>query len=103
MADPAELRQELEEATRNIVGAHARIARQNELLRTLAEDATEAEKLLHTMMEAVDAMKNHRRQIMRELAAQDEGESYARWPMYRCTSVFSGSAKAQRVSAAQAP
>jgi hypothetical protein len=30
--------------------------------------------LLHTMMEAVDAMKNRRRQIVRELAAQDEGE-----------------------------
>jgi hypothetical protein len=74
MADPAELRQELEDATRNIVGVHARIARQNELLRTLAEDGTEAEKSLHTMMEAVDAMKNHRRQLVRELVAQDEGE-----------------------------
>jgi hypothetical protein len=76
MADPAELRQELEEATRHMVDSHARIARQCRLIGQLSAEGqvvTGAEDLLRTMEQGLEAMQAHRQHIVRKLW-RDEDE-----------------------------
>jgi hypothetical protein len=66
----SELRQELARANSHIREGQERIARQAELVRGLdanGQDTTDAELLLHTMNEAVNAMDSHRQHIVREL------------------------------------
>jgi hypothetical protein len=65
-----ELQQELADATHHIVEGHARIARQRELVGQLSadgHDVTEADKLLRTMVEGLEAIQVRRQQIVREL------------------------------------
>jgi hypothetical protein len=70
MDDTSELERELTECNRHIVQGHARIARQREIIGHLTDagqDVTDAENLLRSMMEGLEAMEDRRQQIMREL------------------------------------
>jgi hypothetical protein len=70
MDDTSELEQELAECNRHIVEGHARIARQREIIGHLSEasqDVTDAENLLRSMVEGLEAMQVRRQQIVREL------------------------------------
>jgi hypothetical protein len=70
MVKTPELEQELEQSNRYIVDAHARIARQRELIGHLSEarhDVAEAKDLLLTLVDGVEIMQVRRRQIVREL------------------------------------
>jgi hypothetical protein len=65
-----ELQEELADSNRHLVEGHARIARQRELISHLSadgHDVTDAENLLRTMVEGLEAMQVHRQQIVREL------------------------------------
>jgi hypothetical protein len=65
-----ELQQELADSTRHVVEGHARIARQRELIGHLSEagqDVTDAENLLRSMVEGLEAMQSRREHIRREL------------------------------------
>jgi chromosome segregation ATPase len=71
MADTTELRQELAEANRHIVESRAQIARQRQLIGQLSadgHDVTDAEKLLRTLEESLEAMQRHREHIRRQLS-----------------------------------
>jgi hypothetical protein len=65
------LREELAEANRQILESRARIARQRKLIGQLSadgQDVTDAEDLLRTMVEDLEAMQRHRAHIRRELS-----------------------------------
>jgi hypothetical protein len=78
MAKTPELEQELEQSNRHIVEAHARIARQRELIGHLSDggqDVTDAENLLRTMVEGLETMQARRQQIVRELELAEVGRT----------------------------
>jgi hypothetical protein len=67
MASIAELLQESADSTRHIVEAHARIARQRELIGQLSADrhhVAHAQDLLRTMVESLETMQVRRQQIV---------------------------------------
>jgi hypothetical protein len=69
----SELQQELAASNRHIVEAHARIARQRELIGHLldaGQDVTNAEDLLRTLVEGLETMQARHQQIVRELEAR---------------------------------
>jgi hypothetical protein len=76
MAENSEIQQELADSNRHIVEGHARIDRQRERMRQLqadGHDVTNAETLLRTMEEGLEAIQARRQHILRELAvAEDE-------------------------------
>jgi hypothetical protein len=77
MADSPELLQEIADANRHIVEAHARIACQAEVVRKLdtdGHDMTEAESLLRTMEETVEAVQARRKHIVRELSCARDAQ-----------------------------
>jgi hypothetical protein len=71
-----ELCDELAIADRAITEGHERMGRQAEVVCELeaeGHDTTDARNLLRVMQQSLDAVKTHRQQIVRELAAaQDE-------------------------------
>ena len=70
MGGTPELEQESAKSNRHIVEAHARIARQRELIGHLLEaghDVAEAKDLLLTLVDGLEIIQVWRRQIVREL------------------------------------
>jgi hypothetical protein len=77
MAAFSKLRQELQATDRHIAEGRARIAQQAEVLCELdaeGHDTTDVQNLLGVLHQSLDAMNDHRQQIVRELScAPDEG------------------------------
>jgi hypothetical protein len=71
MAPITKLQQELAQATRHIVDARARMARQLEIMRRLeadGHDAAQAKNLFRDLEDSLEEMLAHREHIVRELS-----------------------------------